>query len=170
MVTINELLEELAQEARTTRRVLERVPGHHLEWRPHTRSVSLGQLALHLANLPGAIAELATRSVFDVKTPVALPSATSLDEILSAHDQSVAKATQTLREMDDASLALPWKMVDDNQEVMTMPRSALLRSIMLNHCYHHRGQLTVYLRQVGALVPAVYGPSADENPLATQQT
>lgn len=170
MVTSQELLAELNQEGQTTRRVLERVPKNKLEWTPHAKSMTLGQLALHLANLPGAISELATRPTFDVKTPVPLPNATSVDQILSTHDDSVAKAGKVLASMDDEGLNAPWSLVNGDQEIMTMPRSSLLRTLMLNHTYHHRGQLTVYLRQVGALVPAIYGPSADERPLALEPT
>jgi uncharacterized damage-inducible protein DinB len=166
MITSQELLAELNQEAQTTRRVLERVPKDKLEWTPHVKSMTLGQLALHLANLPGAISDLATRPTFDAKTPVPLPNATSVDQILSTHDESIAKAGRLLTGMDDEELKTPWSLRNGDQEIMTIPRSSLLRTIMLNHTYHHRGQLTVYLRQVGALVPSIYGASADENPLA----
>lgn len=170
MTSSQELLAELNQEARTTRRVLERVPNGKLEWTPHVKSMTLGQLALHLANLPGAIAELATRPTFDAKTPVPLPNATSVDQILSTHDESVAKAGGILAGMNDEALKAPWSLLNGGREIMTIPRSALVRTIMLNHTYHHRGQLTVYLRQVGALVPAIYGSSADEKPLVGEQT
>lgn len=166
MITRQDLLEELEQEAQTTRRVLEHAPGDKLNWKPHSKSMTLGQLALHLANIPGAIAELATRSTFDVNTQIPLPSPANVDELLSTHDRSVARAKQLFGEMDDAMLSGPWRMVNGEREIMTIPRTALLRSTMLNHSYHHRGQLTVYLRQAGAFVPAVYGASADENPVA----
>jgi uncharacterized damage-inducible protein DinB len=166
MTTSQELLAELNQEAQTTRRVLERVPKDKLAWTPHAKSMTLGQLALHLANLPGAISDLATRPTFDAKTPVPLPNASSVEQILSTHDESIAKAGRLLTSMDDEALKAPWSLVNGDREIMTIPRSSLLRTIMLNHTYHHRGQLTVYLRQVGALVPSVYGPSADENALA----
>ena len=164
MVTLDELLQELDQEAQTTRRVLERVPEDQLAWKPHDKSMSLGELAMHVATLPGAIAELSTRPEFDVQTQIPRPSATSRAELLSAFDRSVAQAKAVLRRMDDAALATPWRMVKGSQEIWAIPRRALLRTVMLNHWYHHRGQLTVYLRQTGALVPAVYGASADERP------
>lgn len=168
MITSQELLAELIHEAHTTRRVLERVPNDKLAWTPHAKSMNLGQLALHLANLPGAISELATRPTFDAKIPVPLPNATSVDQILSTHDESVAKARKVLAGMDDEGLRASWSLVNGDQPIMTIQRSSLFRTIMLNHTYHHRGQLTVYLRQVGALVPAIYGASADETPLAGQ--
>jgi uncharacterized damage-inducible protein DinB len=87
---------------------------------------------------------------------------------MRALDESVGKARQILRGMDDAALGKTWRVVDGDREMMAMPVGAVMRSIMLNHWYHHRGQLSVYLRQVGALVPSIYGPSADENPFAAQ--
>jgi len=168
MSIIEALLQELEQEAQTTRRVLERVPGDRLAWKPHDKSMSLGQLALHVATVPGAVAEIAGQSPFQVPE-FTQPSATSAAELVPALEQSVAKACDILRKMDDASLANLWRVVDGEREVMALPVGAVLRSIMLNHWYHHRGQLSVYLRQVGAIVPSIYGPSADENPFAAQR-
>jgi len=165
-ITLDELLQELEQEAHATRRVLERVSEDHLGWRPHEKSMTLGQLSMHVANLPGAIAEVALLPSFDIKTQVPLPSATSVAELVVTLEQSVAKARALLSGMDETMLASTWRMVDGEREIFGIPRAAFLRSVMLNHWYHHRGQLTVYLRQTGALVPAVYGPSADDNPFA----
>ena len=169
MSIIQGLLQELEQEAHTTKRVLERVPADRLGWKPHDRSMSLGQLALHVATVPGAIAEIAGQSPFQVPE-FNQPSATSAAELVPALEQSVAKARAILSEMDDAALAKMWRVVDGDREVMALPVGAVLRSIMLNHWYHHRGQLSVYLRQVGAIVPSIYGPSADENPFAAQRS
>jgi uncharacterized damage-inducible protein DinB len=166
MMTIDELLQELEQEAGSTRRVLERVPQDRLDWRPHEKSMTLGQLALHVATLPGAIAEVSTRPTFDVKTQIPRPSPASVAELLAELDRSIQAAKKILGGMDDSALSIPWRMMDGEREVMAMPRAALLRSVLFNHLYHHRGQVTVYLRLVGALVPATYGSSADENPLA----
>jgi len=168
MSTIEMLLQELEQEAQTTRRVLERVPGDRLAWKPHDRSMSLGQLALHVASVPGAIAEISQISPFPVPK-FEQPSATSAAELVPALDQSLAKARTILRQMNDADLGKIWRVVDGDREVMAIPVGAVLRSIMLNHWYHHRGQLSVYLRQVGVPVPSIYGPSADENPFAARQ-
>lgn len=166
MMTLADLLEELEQEAPATRRVLERVPEGRLGWRPHDKSMTLGQLAMHVATLPGAIAQVSTLPSFDVNTIIPRPGAASVAQLTAALDESVARARAILGAMDDAALATPWRMVDGNRELMNLPRGAFLRSVLLNHWYHHRGQLTVYLRLTGALVPAVYGASADENPLA----
>ena len=161
MLTIQEFLQELEQEAHATRRVLERIPDARLDWQPHAKSMTLGQLGMHVANLPGAIAEVSTRD-FDVKTVIPRPGAKSTAQLLSVLEDSVKRAKTILGAMADADLASRWRMVNGDQEVRSMTRGELLRSVMLNHWYHHRGQLTVYLRQTGALVPAVYGDSADE--------
>ena len=164
MTKVDELLQEFAQEARVTRVVLERVPEGRLGWKPHEKSMTLGQLAFHIATVPGAIAGLSTRPEFDVNTRIPRPDPARVEEILAAHDESVATVGSVLGGMDDGALAAPWRMVDGEREVMAITRGDLLRSVMLNHWYHHRGQMTVYLRQVGVPVPAVYGPSADESP------
>lgn len=165
MSMIEAFVQELEHEAQTTRRVLERVPGDHLGWKPHERSMSLGQLALHVATIPGGIAEMARQSPYHIPE-FKQPSATSAAELVPALEQSVGRAKEILRGMDDAALASTWRLVDGDKEVMALPVAAVLRSIMLNHWYHHRGQLSVYLRQVGVAVPSIYGPSADENPFA----
>jgi uncharacterized damage-inducible protein DinB len=161
MLTTDDLLQELEQEAQSTRRVLERVPEDRLDWKPHAKSMTLGELAMHVANLPGAIAEISTRD-FDVKTPIPRPSARSAAELLVTLDRSLSRARTVLHAMDDAELGTPWRAMNGDQVLWSQPRGQFLRSVMLNHWYHHRGQLTVYLRQTGALVPGIYGDSADE--------
>ena len=165
MALIDGMLQELEQEAQTTRRVLERVPDSHLTWRPHKRARTLGELALHVASVPGGVAEIAAQS-----TPQAPqfidPSPTSASELIPALDRSIAKAKSVLGGMDDATLTATWRLMQGDREVMAMPRVVFLRSTMLNHWYHHRGQLSVYLRELGVPIPSIYGPSADENPFA----
>lgn len=157
------LVMEFDQEAKTTRRVLERVPGDKLSWRPHEKSMSLGQLALHVAAAPGNVAKLAAASV---TTPPSFkqPEAKTNAEILEAHDNGTAAARAAVAGWNDAQMMETWTMSVNGQTVMSMPRIGFLRAIMLNHWYHHRGQLTVYLRLLDVPVPSVYGPSADENP------
>ena len=106
MATIEELIQELEQETHATRRVLERIPEDHLEWRPHPKSQSLGQLAMHVATIPGTLAEVSTRP-FDVGTPIPRPSAESVDQLLDTLSRSVAQATQILRSIGDRGLAVP---------------------------------------------------------------
>ena len=156
-------IQELEQEAQTTRRVLERVPEDKLGWKPHEKSMSLGQLALHVATVPGSVAGMVSQSPFQLPdmTPAA---ATSASELVPALDDSISKAKGALAGFDDASMAAIWTLQKGDQELMAAPRGAVLRSIMLNHWYHHRGQLAVYLRLLDVPVPSIYGPSADENP------
>jgi len=168
MSEIEMLVQELEQEAQTTRRVLERVPGDRLAWKPHDRSMSLGQLALHIASMPGAIAEITQISPFPVPE-FEQPSAKSATELIPTLEQSVVKARSILQKLDDADLAKIWRVMEGDRQVMALPVGAALRTLMLNHWYHHRGQLSVYLRQVGVPVPSIYGPSADENPFAARQ-
>ena len=165
MRMIEPLLQELEQEAQTTRRVLERVPQEHLAWRPHPRSYSLGQLALHIAQTPGLVAELGMQSPASPPQFVQDQAKTSA-ELVPAMNASIAKAKEILSGMNDETFMAAWRLVAGDKELMSMPRGAFLRAIMLNHWYHHRGQLTVYLRQLNVPVPSVYGPSADENPFA----
>jgi uncharacterized damage-inducible protein DinB len=164
MPLIDGLLQELDQEAQTTRRVLERVPENQLTWRPHEKARTLGELALHIATVPGAVAELvATHS--SVQVPKFTdPSPQSAAELVPTLDESIAKARKTLSGMDDNTLLSTWRMMNGEREVFAIPRIAMLRSIMLNHWYHHRGQLSVYLRELDVPIPSIYGPSADENP------
>src|SRR5262245_21578292 len=168
MSMIEALIQELEQEAQTTRRVLERVPGDKLGWKPHQKSMSLGQLAMHVATTPGMVSEIVRQSPFPAPK-FTQPSATSVAELLPALEQSAAKAKVNLRAIGDAGLAGMWRVVDGDRQLMEMPVGAVLRFIMLNHWYHHRGQLSVYLRELGVPVPSIYGPSADENPFAASQ-
>ena len=168
MSMIEALIQELEQEAQTTRRVLERVPADRLGWKPHEKSMSLGQLALHVATTPGGVSEVVRQSPFPVPE-FTQASPTTAAELLPALEQSVAKAKENLRAIGDTGLNNTWRVMDGERELMAMPVGAVLRFIMLNHWYHHRGQLSVYLRELGVPVPSIYGPSADENPFAITQ-
>ena len=160
-LTVADLLLELEQEAEATRRILQRVPGERLDWTPHQKSMTLGQLAMHIGNLPGAIAEV-SRDSFDVNTVIPRPTATSTEQILQTLEGSLARARAILESMDDADLLAPWRMMKGEEVIFAITRGELLRSVMLNHWYHHRGQLTVYLRLLDVPLPAIYGDSADE--------
>ena len=152
---------ELTREAATTRRVLERVPESQLMWRPHPKSMTLGQLAFHIAELPRGIAMLLAN--LDAEVPrVPLRDDASVAEILATLDATVPFANQRLAEWGDDGLAARWRMTREGKTLLEMPRMAMWRSVMLNHWYHHRGQLTVYLRLCDVPLPQVYGPTADE--------
>jgi uncharacterized damage-inducible protein DinB len=166
MAMIDALLAELEQESHATRRVLERVPQAHLGWKPHAKSMSLGQLALHVATVPGNVAQLASMDTVPEIPVFVQQEAATAAELVPALTASVAKARQHLGGFDDAAMGATWRLMDGGREVIAMPRAAVARTIMLNHWYHHRGQLLVYLRMLDVPVPSVYGPSADENPFA----
>lgn len=162
MFTIHDLLTELDYEAPTTRQVLARVPEARLDWRPYEKSLTLGQLAMHVAIIPGAIAEMSTQPTLNATVPIPRPTASTVAQLGKTLDDSLAKAHVLLGAMTDADLAKPWRAMVGKEVVRELSRGQLLRSMMFNHWYHHRGQLLVYLRGAGALVPAVFGPSADE--------
>ena len=164
---LDSMLAELRQEAATIRRVLERIPQDRLSWKPHPTSMSLGQLSLHVARIPGDLSQLAQLEEFDAsQANFDPPQAGSVDEILAALDDSLKTADSYLSSLDDKSAAASWRLTLRGEEVFSMPRVAMLRSMMLNHLYHHRGQLTIYLRLLEVPVPVIYGRSADENPFA----
>lgn len=166
MSTIEVLLAELEAEANATERVLARVPQEHLSWRPHPKSFSLGQLAMHIATNPGNVAELVSMETVTPPAPGVQSEATDTAELVPIMKASVARAREVLGGFDDAAMAATWRMIVGDKEIMAMPRAALARMIMLNHWYHHRGQLLVYLRMHDVPLPSVYGPTADENPFA----
>jgi uncharacterized damage-inducible protein DinB len=168
MAIVDGLLQELEQEAQTTKRVLERVPQAHLSWKPHEKSMSLGQLALHIATVPGNVAQMVAQPSMQ-RPAFVQPAATQASELLPALENSIKQARTALGAMDDATITATWRVLEGEHEIMAMPRVAALRAIMLNHWYHHRGQLSVYLRQLNVPVPSIYGPSADENPFAITQ-
>jgi uncharacterized damage-inducible protein DinB len=161
------LIAELEAESPATRRVLERIPGDRLDWRPHPKSMSLGQLAQHVAALPGAMSRMAAQDGLDAATVDFEPEpAESSEVLLATFDASVAEARAYLAGLDEETATAPWTLRHGERNVFTLPRIALMRTLAFNHLYHHRGQLTVYLRLLDVPVPAVYGKSADENPLA----
>ena len=158
---------ELEREAVSTRRILERVPADQLDWQPHPKSMTLGQLALHLAGIPGSISRLGQLDGLDASTVDFTPaSPANADAILPALESSLAEALAFLGGLDEEASAAPWRLTAGERELFTVPRLELVRSLMLNHWYHHRGQLSVYLRILDVPVPAIYGRSADENPFA----
>ncbi len=161
------LLQEIETEGKTTRRVLERVPADKLTWKPHQKSMSLGELALHIAKEPGHFAEAALGDGFDFGGDhPGNPQPKTTGEILETHDQGLTKVTGALNQLGDGGLQKMWTASMNGATLMTMPKASLMRMIVMNHIYHHRGQLSVYLRMLDVPVPSIYGPSADDNPFA----
>ena len=165
MRRVDAMLQELDQEAATTRRLLERVPDDRLGWRPHPKARTLGELALHVAVVPGVVASFACNpSPVQVPNFDGDPTPASAAALVPALEQSIANAKVRVGALDDAELEENWRLVNGDRELFAAPRGAFLRAVMLNHWYHHRGQLTAYLRELDVKIPSIYGPSADENP------
>ncbi|MCC7417385.1 MAG: DinB family protein [Acidobacteria bacterium] len=158
-------LQEFEREAQTTRRVLERVPADKFSWKPHPKSMTLGQLALHVASVPDHICAWACEDETKFGGASGTPSPGSSADLTAALDKSIAKMKDTMAQLGDAGLMAHWKATANGATVFEMPKVALIRTIALNHWYHHRGQLSVYLRLLDVPVPAIYGPSADEQPV-----
>jgi uncharacterized damage-inducible protein DinB len=160
------LLPEFDQEMTNTRRVLERVPEDKLAWKPHEKSMSLGRLASHVAEMLRWAETTIRDESFDVApvdgTQYQAADLGSRQEILDLFDRGVAATRALLEQTEDATLMQPWSLKKGGEAMFTLPRIAVLRGMVMNHIIHHRGQLSVYLRLTGAPVPAIYGPSADE--------
>jgi uncharacterized damage-inducible protein DinB len=157
------LLAEFDHEMGTTRKLLERVPDEKLSWKPHEKSMSLGGLATHLANLPHWAGIILSEPSFDLaEAPPNRQTLASRAEVLADFDRVVKSARASLADRSDAEIVAPWTLKRGGQQVFTMPRVAAFRSFVLSHTIHHRGQLSVYLRLNDVPVPAIYGPSADE--------
>lgn len=162
------LVAELDHEAATTRKLLERTPtaAAIAGWKPHEKSMHLGQLACHIAEIPSWGGPMLHLSELDIK-PVDGPAYTSptfesVEALLALFDTNVAQARESLGSMSDEAYMQPWTMLMGGQTIFTMPRIAVARTWVMNHLIHHRGQYSVYLRLQGVPVPGIYGPSADE--------
>jgi uncharacterized damage-inducible protein DinB len=160
---VNEpMIAELQHEAKTTRKMLERVPQESLSWQPHEKSMTLGRLASHIAMLPGVfIAKLNQDEVN--RSEFKPPPTDSVTAILETFDQNIASSFECLKTQSDERLLGVWRYRDGEKVVFEMPRVAVFRMIGLNHLIHHRGQLSVYLRLLNVPLPSVYGPTADES-------
>ena len=156
------LLPEFDHEMSNTRKTLERVVDDKLDFRPHEKSYSLLQLAGHLGNIPSWTEVTLTTDGMDVDGPFERDEPTSRAEILAEFDANVAKARGILEAATQDDMLSPWTLKMGGQEAFTMPRGSVFRLWILNHTVHHRAQLTVYFRLLGIPVPALYGPSADE--------
>jgi uncharacterized damage-inducible protein DinB len=155
-------LAELETEAASTRKTLERVPEGRYDWKPHEKSMPLGYLAELVARMPSWPVFMIKQDELDIATNKPEPLRTRA-ELLQALDEGVAAAREALANTTDEHLMKPWRLLVAGRVVSEEPRYLALRHGVFNHLAHHRGQLTVYLRLNEALVPSIYGPSADEN-------
>jgi len=165
------LITEFEEQAPLTRKFLERLPQDKLTWKPHDRSLTAGQLALHIAQVPGAIARIVQQNPAqapDMSRP--MPQPATLQEILKAHDENVTTVRSELAAFDDRAMQELWRLRQGDRELFAQPRVKFVRDIMLSHWYQHRGQFSVYLRMLNIAVPSTWGPSADEAPSFLQKT
>jgi uncharacterized damage-inducible protein DinB len=160
------LLPEFDLEMANTRKALERVPDDKLDWKPHEKSMSMGGLATHLANLPIWTVFTVNQDSLDLAPPggesFRVEEKRTRQEILEDFDKNVAAARDAVAGASDEELLKPWSLLKGGVTLMTLPKIAVLRSFVMNHVIHHRGQFTVYLRLNDVPVPSIYGPSADE--------
>ncbi len=164
MTTAAALLAAFEQDSDSTRKALERVPGDRLDVRPHPRSMSVGDLAMHLARIPSWVPGMIAADGSDLAGSQVQPvdAGTTLADILATFDRNRESARTALADASDEALAAPWSLRRGAATLATMPRAAALRKFVLDHAIHHRGQLTVHLRLLDVPVPGLYGPSADE--------
>jgi len=159
------MLAEFDHEMANTRKTLERVPDDKFEWTPHDKSFPMGKLATHLANLPSWTNVTIDLEVFDMAPDgeqIKTPECHTQQELLTTFDANVAKGREALAGVSDERIFGNWALAAGGNQILSMPRVAVLRSFVLNHIIHHRAQLGVYLRLNDIPVPSIYGPSADE--------
>ena len=158
------ILDEFEMQAPVTRKFLERLPEDKLTWKPHEKSMTAGQLALHLATTPVSIARFVQNNPAQSSGKFEFPQPASVAEVLKAHDEGAVAVRELLLKFDNAAMTETWRLVAGDKQLMAAPRVGFVRNIMLNHWYQHRGQFSVYLRLLNVPVPASWGPSADEPP------
>jgi len=162
MQTAQSILKEFEEQAPVTRKFLERLPEDRLTWKPHEKSMTAGQLAFHLAFVPGGVIQFVQNSPAPAPDFASFPQPASRQEILNKFEESIATVRDLLPKLDDTKMRETWRMVQGDKEVLAVPRAQFIRDIILNHWYQHRGQFCVYLRLLNVPVPASWGPSADE--------
>jgi uncharacterized damage-inducible protein DinB len=163
------MLAEFEAQAPVTRKFLERLPADRLTWKPHEKSMTAGQLGLHLALVPGGVVRFVQQNPAQAPDFKDFAQPASVGEILGAFEASIATVRTVLTQLGDAGLQETWRMVQGDQVLLSIPRAQFLRDIMLNHWYQHRGQFSVYLRLLNVAVPSSWGPSADELPAFAQK-
>jgi uncharacterized damage-inducible protein DinB len=164
MPLVDALLPEFDHEMTVTRKVLERVPEDRLDWKPHPKSMALGQLAQHVATIPMWGSMTLNRTELDLGGSQPLPPMNTRAELLAAFDQNVKETRAALTGKSDGELMVPWTLKNSGHTILSMPRAAVWRGFVMSHHIHHRAQLAVYLRMNDVPIPSMYGPSADENP------
>jgi len=162
MSIIDSIAAEFDHEAGLSRRLLERVPEEKFDWKPHEKSMTMGRLSSHVAEVPQWLAVVMELDVFELDPAQKSFNTASRSELLESFDDSVKAAKEKMKGVSDEKMMGIWEMKAGGKTIVKMPRVAVLRSFILNHMIHHRGQLSVYLRLNDIPVPSIYGPSADE--------
>jgi len=164
MAIMDSILGEFDHEAATTRRLLERVPADKFDWKPHEKSFTLLQLTTHIADMPGWMGVVGPEDELDLATPMDRPAPpTSTEELLARYDANVETFRKVGAQVPDDTLMQPWRLRSGDTVHFEIPRIASIRTFILNHFIHHRGQLSVYLRLLDVPLPSIYGPTADDN-------
>jgi uncharacterized damage-inducible protein DinB len=160
------ILGEFNHEMANTRKVLERIPEEQAGWKPHPKSYSLGELALHIANIPTWVVSVVKQDELDFDPPGGTKQPKRVfdtrNALLAQFDGNVVAGVSAIADASDEDLKQPWALKNRGMEVFKLPRVVVLRSFIMNHMIHHRGQMTVYLRLKNVPLPAIYGASADE--------
>lgn len=166
MTIAQTLLPEFDNEIRNVRKTIERVPEDKYDWKPHQKSMTAGQLVSHLAEMASWVKDTLESDSWDMNPPGGPAyepyKAQSTAELLEEFDKHSASARQALEGVSDEAMRNTWSLLSAGEAFITLPRVAVIRSFVMNHMIHHRGQLSVYLRLLDVPVPALYGPSADE--------
>jgi len=156
------LLPEFDQEVKSTRKLLDCVPDGKFDYKPHEKSMTLGRLAAHVAEMPSYMISTLRLERLDFTGEEKPFAPATRQELLDAFDKNSTEARELLAKATDEELAKVWTLTYKGQQIFAMPRTAVLRSMVLSHLIHHRGQLGVYLRMNNVEIPGMYGPSADE--------
>ncbi len=155
-------LPEFDQEMTSTRKLLANLPEDKLDYKPHEKSMTLGRLAGHVAEMPGWIASLPGSEKLVIPSDWKPAVATSREQLLKFFDENAAKGRAALASMQDEEFSQPWSLEFGGRVAFTLPKIAVIRSVIMNHTIHHRAQLGVYYRINDVAVPGMYGPSADD--------
>ena len=159
-----DFIAEIEFEKCSTGKLLGRIPEDRLTWKPHEKAMSLGELAFHVANIPGNLLSFADEGKTKVEDFIHHHIPVSKTEIIESFPNSIVKAKQVLEKANGNWYTTNWELIKDGKTIFAIQRSKMCRLLVLNHWYHHRGELVTYLRELNVHIPSVYGPSADENP------
>ena len=163
MNLVDPILAELSHEMATSRKLLERAPQGQLGWKPHEKSMSPGRLATHIAEIPGWVSGILDKEGFEMGasgyTP---PTLATVAEIVQLFNRNISLVAEAIKRQTNDRLLAQWRLTKKGQVILEMPRVGVIRTLLLNHLIHHRGQLSVYLRLQNVPLPQIYGPTADE--------